>query len=408
MSWVEKIKEGITITTGDGVKHTPLYVITTKEIVYNVSQFEFVNVEGTLVKRNKAKGISHDLEIVFQGDDHLQLALNFENSNKDSRPWDISHPIYGSLIVQPLSLRFDPTGLNTTKVTGQIIETITEDFPKTSISPRDKIAQDVNTYKELSAAAFTEQLNVESDDIDLVKTQTKEVYDLGDKAIKTEEQSSKYFELFNEANAAILSGFSDAGKMMTSVINVFTYPSIFADGIKNRYRIFENQLETLNNTVPFLSTLKSKLIYEINAGAIISAKVNAAINETDGDYSNSDSVLFIVGRLTASFNTYITNLNSLQSSHGAVVGGYIPSYTSVTALSALVNYTVSRLITIALSSKSKRTFILDKDTCPLILAHRFYGLDEDDVNYRLFLEQNNVSLNDLLIMKKGREVSYYI
>ena len=49
----------------------------------------------------------------------------------------------------------------------------------------------------------------------------------------------------------------------------------------------------------------------------------------------------------------------------------------------------------------------EADTTPINLTHRFYGLDEDDVNLNRFIETNNIGLSEILIVKKDREVVYY-
>ena len=41
---------------------------------YNVAEFEFPEVSGTLVSRKKPKGSRYDLEIIFQGENNLDLS----------------------------------------------------------------------------------------------------------------------------------------------------------------------------------------------------------------------------------------------------------------------------------------------------------------------------------------------
>jgi len=79
MSWIEKIKEGIKITTGDGEIYEPLYILSSKSIDYNVAEFNFPNVNGTLVKVGNKRGTRHSLRIIFQGEDHLDVSDRFGN-----------------------------------------------------------------------------------------------------------------------------------------------------------------------------------------------------------------------------------------------------------------------------------------------------------------------------------------
>lgn len=408
MSWVEKIKQGIKITTGDGKVYEPLYMITSKKVGFNIAQFEFPNVEGTLVKRTKQKGATHSLEIIFQGENHLDVSKEFETSNRDLRTWQISHPIYGILNVQPTELNYDPTGLNTTKVTGGIIETISEDYPNVVVDANQQIETYFKEYGEFTLDNFNNSIDLQADDLNTFKTQTKEMYNIGSGSIKSGSQSNEYFNLFNKANSAILSGFSDVSLMINTVSAVLVYPYLFTNSIKDRYSMFESQLQALNNNVPILSTKSDKLIYETNVGSIISAQCLSVNNVLPNDFDNIDNVLFVISQLTSTYNTYINNLDSLQGLNGALPGVYMPNYSSINALSTLVSFTVSNLMNIALNAKTKRTYILDKDTNPLLLAHRFYGLDVDDNNYELFLIQNNIVLTNLLMLQQGTTVVYYI
>ena len=119
MSWTEKLKKGLEITTGDGKKYFPLYKLTPKVTPFNVAEFEFPNIEGTLVKKSLVKGTKLNLEFYFDGEDHLDQSQAFEISAKDKRPFKISHPFFGLMTVQPTTLEYDPTGLSITKITGE-------------------------------------------------------------------------------------------------------------------------------------------------------------------------------------------------------------------------------------------------------------------------------------------------
>ena len=44
MSWIERIKNDIIITTGDGKVYTPLYSIGGKTVEYNIAEFNFPNI----------------------------------------------------------------------------------------------------------------------------------------------------------------------------------------------------------------------------------------------------------------------------------------------------------------------------------------------------------------------------
>src|SRR5690606_10899808 len=97
---------------------------------FNSTEFDFPEVEGTLVDRQLMRGRRFDLNFVFQGEDHLDLAEQFETSCRDKRPWTIQHPIYGRITVQPSTFTLDQGRENVSLFTGQVIETLQDDFPQ--------------------------------------------------------------------------------------------------------------------------------------------------------------------------------------------------------------------------------------------------------------------------------------
>src|SRR5688500_16182415 len=112
MSWVEKIQRELIITTGDGKEYKPNWLNASKDVEYNVAQFNFPKIPGTLVAGGEPKGAQYSVEFYFQGEDHLDKFTAFEQSAKDKRPWTISHPFYGRLVVKPLALKFDHSKYN--------------------------------------------------------------------------------------------------------------------------------------------------------------------------------------------------------------------------------------------------------------------------------------------------------
>jgi hypothetical protein len=105
---------------------------------------------------------------------------------------------------------------------------------------------------------------------------------------------------------------------------------------------------------------------------------NVSVNSTPDDYQNANDVLDAVDIILEVYNQYITNLDVLQTDIGGATDSYIPNYEMTTGLSNLINYTVSQLLNIAVNSKQERILYLENDSNVILLAHRFYGLTEND------------------------------
>jgi hypothetical protein len=141
MSWKDKIKNKIKVTTGDGKEYFLTWTGKTEdEEEYHIKEFTFPNVEGTEVRRGKTKGRRFQFEVFFEGDDHIEDSEDFRLSARIEKTWIVEHPYFNSIRVQPKKLKFDRKKYNITKVTGILLENIEQPRPATSDSPIQEIA----------------------------------------------------------------------------------------------------------------------------------------------------------------------------------------------------------------------------------------------------------------------------
>ena len=408
MSWIEKIKNSIEVTTGDGKTYFPQYKIDTKTTEFNVAEFEFPNIEGTLVKRSLVKGTRYKFEFYFQGENHLDESLLFETSAKDKRPWKITHPIFGKLTVQPTSLEYDPTGLGITKITGDFIETISDEYPRVTKDQKNEIALNFENTKTTLVESFSNNVQAEASDISKMTENNESLYSLGAESVKSGEQSNEYFQIYQKSNAAITNLIANGAIAAQYAIDLYVYPSLFINGIKNRLLLFGEQLNTLSVGVENLFSFNEKTIYEMTGASVISAMINATINPADDDFQNADEVLESIDLILAYWNEYLNNIDSLQTETNDTENSYIPDFDSLQILTELVNFGTANLLDIALNANSKRSLILDCDSNAILLAHRFYGLDISDETLTRFINQNNLSIKQLIQIDKGTKIIYYI
>ena len=112
--------------------------------------------------------------------------------------------------------------------------------------------------------------------------------------------------------------------------------------------------------------------------------------------------------LLAANTTYIQTLEGIQSENGGSVDSFIPDANALQQLNALLNYTVANLFVIAMDAKQERSIILEEDSNWIVLAHRFYGLKQDDSTIEELIKNNNAGLNEMLQVRKNRKIVYYV
>lgn len=407
MSWVEKVQTDFSITTGDGREFNVLWVPASKSVDYNIAEFEFPNLAGTLVQRGTPKGARYNLEVYFQGEDSIDTALIFEQSANDPRPWTVIHPLYGTIIVHPVSLLFDNSRYNVSKITGTLIETITQDSPKNTVIPADKIILDVDDLNATFSAAFSTDIpRPNTADINTLTESTTSVFNDVRKKISNTLDAEAYFNAFNTANAAIAEATDFPLECITKVQSMLTIPYQFADSVRNRVNMLLSQFNRLHDSVETIVRRNDKKIFENNAGVTLAAICAASV--TAPDYRNRNDVVIIIDILNNAFDQFIADIDILQSDNGGDPESYVPDANSQIALSDIVNFTLSNLYDIALNSKQERIIILEDDSNLMLLAHRFYGLLPDDSTIQQLMDTNNIGLNEILQIRKGRSIAYYV
>lgn len=408
MSWLEKVEKGITITTGDGRKYTPEYFITPKSTDFNIAEFNFPNVEGTLVKRGTIKGAKHNFVFVFQGENHLDVSFNFEKSSKDNRPWEIEHPFYGIIRVHPTSLTYDSTGINITRVTGEFIETILDTFPQVSLNPTEFIDIKATEVIDETIDESSYQLKPDSKLKKLLTKLSTLIYNINRVITKIEEEAQEYINYYNAAITQIDTIQSNLNAAIRNISDVVYFPSRFEASIKSKLEGFKESFAQLEQIFKEPESTNNKITYEFLGTAVITSAVSTIAVSEESDFNTSKDVVNVVEIITEMYNSFVVKLDEQQNSIIGNEDAYIPNYDSLNKMNELVNFAIANLLDIATKSKQERSFYLEEDSNALLLTHRLYGLDEDDENLVKFMNQNNIILNEIIQIKKGRKIVYFV
>jgi hypothetical protein len=404
MSWLDKIKGELTITTGDGKTYSPLYVKPKRSVKFNLKEFEFPDITGALVLRKAAKARRFPVEFIFQGEDHIDESARFETSANDPRPWKISHPYYNDIVVQPVSLGLDDEGLNQTKITGVLVETISEVRPSTEVDPTEKVINDKVAADENLADSYAENVEPDAADINSMTVQTEEIYSDG-QSLTTGDIGSEYYNAFQTATAAINNATAEPLRAMRDIQNMISAPARFVSSVKDRINLLESQFNRLVTSIENNLPVSQKRQFEAMGGTVISSMSEAAIS---GEYQTKTEVLDIADQISLNYATYLSTLDSVQTENGGEPESYIPSSGALTSLQALVSFTISSLFEIALTAQQERVIYLDRPSTPVELTYRFYGLDAEDAALTRFIETNNLHINEYLLIETGRRLVYYV
>lgn len=411
MSWIDKVNSDFIITTGDKKSYKVYWMNATKMKEYFISEFTFPDLAGSKVDRGQPKGTRYNLEIFFQGEENIEESKSFWDSADVTLPWTIQHPLYGNILVQPVSLSFDNSQMNVTKYTGQVIETIAIENPLTTVNPVDQVALQKEVLDESFASSISKVPT--STDVTTLKNTNQRLYKTTVPIIQIPDEVQAYFNLFNVANSAINNAAQSPIVAMRLTQAVISAPASFTVNAKTRVLNLNSQFDSLRSNIKpkdpnAVIPVSTKQIYQIQAGTIISSMALAASTPLPNNYVSMLDVFDVIELLLNAYNQFILDLDSIQTANGGNPNSFIPDAQSLTDLNLLFNNVVSNLFLIGLSSKQQRSITLDNDTNIITLTHMLYDLDKFDNNISALIANNGWGLNQLIQIRKNTVVYYFI
>jgi hypothetical protein len=416
MSWIDDI-EGIEmiITTGNGVGYTVQYFTSTiaRGMDFNVSEFQFINKKGTLVKRGEPRGKRYDIQFMFVGDDCVTRSKKFAKDAEDRDAWTIIHPYYGGLVVQPISLTFDDTVLNVSKVTGTIVETNEEGISAPKLINVANSATSVNT--SIAGGTVTAIPELSTSNITTLSTNNTTLYDtIKGKLNSLQENLDRFNVAYNNAMAFLNPLIYSVLDIATSTQSLLMAPAYFIASVNNRVLMFKDMLSMLDDMVEGIlamyniPTKSSKALYELYGSTAIAGLCVSATTEVGEAYTYRPDVVAMIDTIVTEYNRYIANLDTLQSSYGGELDSYIPNADSIGALTRLVHSAITQLLIIANNAKQERVIFVTEPTNPIVLTWELYGMSLDDSTLDLFIKSNNIGKYELIDIPVGRRIIYYI
>jgi hypothetical protein len=407
MSWQDRLNTvKFEIVTGDGISWNPLLIpIFDKHIEYNGTQYDFIDKAGSFFIRKFPKGRSFLLEFAFQGVDNDINAGNFDISARDRGSWKVTHPLYGQFHCQPLSLSMNNSGLNTTIIKCQVIESrmILQDVSSVQTEPRTKVNNTsllVNTKAQTFLTVSPVNKTIKIKDLQNAIKQTTIIGETIKGITKLDSELKSYSTLFSSILNELNNYSAITAQYLTSIQALISLPANVASNIGSRINCLESLLSSTYNSILGVANISyfQKIFYNLIGVTIVSKMCDAVTVQNDGDLQTRVEVLFYLNKIQSDYNKFLKNLDSLN---------FTSDHDLMFAINEQVYSTVFYLYSILFQSKQERTFYCDKDTNLIILAHRLYGSATEE-NIQTVKTNNKIGISELLNIKKGRPVLYYV
>jgi hypothetical protein len=403
MDWINRINDiKFSIETGDGKIFYPLYKGGEKEKEFNTSSFEFINVYGTLVDRKKPKSGVFPLVFWFQGADNIDQADEFDISSDDPRPWTVTHPFYGTIKGHPINIKRDDSNLNITEVTVPFWESIDADYPLYNYSIKDNTRDRHNTVLVACGVSYTTNNPVVSADIPKLQTS---ITDMGGAMMPIQDGNtfSDFQNFLNSGLKAIDKLTEGPLNAIQQIQNFVDLPATYEQALLGRIGSYQNIYYRLKDSI---DTLSDKKYFEAMGATVIASTILAMTLPIPGDYVLVSDVFGMSVKLSVIYEDYLKTLDDQRVSIYDTNNAFSPDATVQTELNSLYNFAQANLYQISFLTKTERIVVVDKDTNIILLVHRYLGMDDNGDNLEIFKKTNNIFLNELFEIKKGREIRY--
>ncbi len=421
-TWQERVKTDFVIQLGDKTKFVPLWFNATARhsVRYNVSKFEFKGIQGSLVKRGTSQGQEYDIQIIFHGGDNLEQAKAFKKSADNPGAWVITHPLYERLYVQPVDeFQYDNGKLNQTVISGTVIETLLDSGVAPTLDPVVIVGEFSKVAnQDLTDTYVADNPTVSANSLQsMLDTVNSSYRAVSAKISNVQSNVTAYRNIYNQTTSVLLSPItatSFALNAISATQNLLIAPASFEDTVINRLNMLKLQFDIVNQNVPailripFVNTRSLKKLYENTAGSIISAMCQAAFTNIGDDYLYRPDVLNVISILAQNYNAYLANIVSLQTANGGQLNSYIPSPNAIQSLQNCVYSTIQNLFNISAGSLQARTYVLPYDDNLINVTYLLYGSDPDDSKKMRLIANNNIGLNEILVLRQGRKILYYV
>lgn len=422
MSWLNRIQnQQFEIITGDGSIFYPIWKTTSKSRELNATKFEFSNVEGSLVKRGKVSSQVIPFEFWFQGEDHLEQSELFNEATKDIRAWTLKHTYYDELLVQPATINFNNSNQNITIVTGEFWETLPDYLQESTIDLKENVLESIDELEENISENYDNQLGtVEAGSLSTISNTLSNISNTLREAAITADDIEAIETAISEAYSAFNNISEDANVFLIKMASLARTPARFYSNIKTRLFVIQSNYDDLKLAVTGLISRQNKLLFENFASILLGAMAETAVLTTQDiadeqgienneiqDYLTRLEVLDVIDTIELNINDFFETLEDFQTVDGSTPDSFIPDIDTIRGINDTAKKAIARLNEIAIGAKQQRVYTLPEDLPVIVLVHRLYGtINNQTVDS--FIEDNNISYNELLILKKDREVVYYI
>lgn len=403
MAWTDRLRDAA-YTSPSGVRLTFDYEATSETFEQLGGAFNFPDAKGTYVQPLGASGRRYPLRLILWGADYDTAAAAWMNALQESGVGTLEHPAYGRKTVVPTGsvTRRDEfvRGAGQAVIEVAFFETTGLVYP----APQDTgdLAAALSAAGDAQAAnlAASGALDSVSDQVDFqsrfnaaVNAASGTLRPIAGAVASAERQ---FIAIESSINRGIDVLIGDPLTMAYQVQQLLQAPALAIQGVGDRLSAYNDLLTSFLSDAPERKTA----LYNSDTWATgtLSASVLAASNtrftRRPEAIAAAEQVLEAAEAVAAWRDDNFAALEVVDE------GGVWQSLQELVALSA------GALVSLSFGLASERTITLTSDRTIVDLAYELYGSVDDRLD--VLINDNNLSGDEIIEIKRGRQVTYYV
>jgi prophage DNA circulation protein len=440
-------------TAPSGKEFTFLWEVSEKETVLKTGVFTFPDKDGAHVQHQGRGPVSFPMTCIFNGENNIETADNFEAALAEQDTAELQHPVYGIKKVIPtgnIKRKEDCiNSINESHVTITFTENTTGEPGKLEKVTADELEAGFDEFSEAAATDFAESITAENigEQLQIQSALEEQTNILND-------------NLLNIVSSSTVTDTTGAAKKTSKLADFVTSVKELKDNIKNMFKVAEGVVQKSINIARItlnLMKLPSRIIVDINekikgytqlvtqivkqfkndpfginniknsfastrlvltasvaslsTGAALSIAESAASSRAGGGgvYSSGAGVLSREAAVSAALelNNLLETVQTFEDSKIKQNVFIDSNATSYFLLIELVYNSIQLILNMSFSLPMRRTITLDRDRNFIELCAELYGT-VDSFYLDRFISENDFNIDELEIIPMGREVSYYV
>lgn len=405
MGWEDRVIEGF-YTSPSGIVAPFFYENVAVGFDKKTAAFNFPDFNGTYIQDLGHTGRRYPMRLFFSGADYDEEIDVFLELLREPGIGELNHPFYGTIKVVPFGQINRKDDLKTAGNQGILeltfFETVDLLFPLSQVDAPAQIDAAIADFNDAQALEFSEALDVEnvSDENSFKSKYLATIAKVKSSLRRVSEAQAAVQKLtddvFDSINLGIDTLIGDPLALAFQTSILLQTPARAFSLISDKLDAYSNLLSSIIGSDP--TTRNDYLNQNLSASAAVTGAVISAVNAKF--LSRPEAI--------AAAESILAQLDALVAWQDAAIQSlvFIDTGGAYQQLKQTVSLAAGALITISFNLAQERTITLDRDRTILDLSADLYGEIEDKLDF--LITTNNLSGDEVIELKRGREIAYFV